>query len=236
MSIATVFEIVLAAVVLGLGIWTIVGARDLFGDGRLRCLRTAGRTHLGAPRRCRRRADRGRDRRRAGRRIAVGCGGAVEGRQVEAAEAPGKVTRVSAAALSVLTATALAGAVLLLPDPAPTLAPTALRMPGRPVWPTPSPTCSWRSARWTPCLRRSCSCWPSSAFGRLHLIVPGAAIRDRAIRPIQMAFSFFWRACCRPSVSSSASISSGLEPIIPAEPFRAARFSRRCGCWLSWPG
>ncbi|MEJ6889655.1 MnhB domain-containing protein, partial [Bradyrhizobium diazoefficiens] len=41
-------------------------------------------------------------------------------------EAPGKLLRAGAAALSVLTAAALAGAVLWLPDSAPTLAPAAV--------------------------------------------------------------------------------------------------------------
>jgi multisubunit Na+/H+ antiporter MnhB subunit len=39
---------------------------------------------------------------------------------------PGKLLRAGAAALSVLTAAVLAGVVLLLPDPAPTLAPAAV--------------------------------------------------------------------------------------------------------------
>jgi multisubunit Na+/H+ antiporter MnhB subunit len=43
-----------------------------------------------------------------------------------AAETPGKVLRGGAAALSALTAAVLAGAVLLLPDPAPTLAPAVV--------------------------------------------------------------------------------------------------------------
>ena len=117
MSIATVFEIVLAAVVLGLGIWTIA-VRETYsatvGFVAYGLLVALIWVRLDAV-----------DVALTEAAIGGGLGGvlllsaAARLRDAEpmAAEAPGKVMRVSAAALSVLTAAALAGAVLLLPDP-----------------------------------------------------------------------------------------------------------------------
>jgi multisubunit Na+/H+ antiporter MnhB subunit len=125
MSIATVFEIVLAAVVLGLGIWTIV-VRETFSATvgfvaygllvaliwvRLDAVDVAlTEAAIGGG---------------LGGVLLLGAAGRLRDADLAAAETPGQVVRVSAAALSVLTATVLAGAVLLLPDPAPTLAPAA---------------------------------------------------------------------------------------------------------------
>jgi multisubunit Na+/H+ antiporter MnhB subunit len=125
-SIATVFEVLLAAVVLGLGVWTIA-VRETYsatvGFVAYGLLVALIWVRLDAV-----------DVALTEAAIGGGLGGvlllsaAARLRDAEpmAAEAPGKVTRVSAAALSVLTAAALAGAVLLLPDSTPTLAPAAV--------------------------------------------------------------------------------------------------------------
>jgi multisubunit Na+/H+ antiporter MnhB subunit len=126
MSIATVFEIVLAAVLLGLGIWTIV-VRETFSATvgfvaygllvaliwvRLDAVDVAlTEAAIGGG---------------LGGVLLLGAAARLRDADLMASEAPGKVVRASAAALSVLTAAALAGAVLLLPDPAPTLAPAAV--------------------------------------------------------------------------------------------------------------
>lgn len=126
MSIAAVFEIALAAVVLGLGIWTIA-VRETYsatvGFVAYGLLVALIWVRLDAV-----------DVALTEAAIGGGLGGvlllsaAARLRDAEptAMDAPGKVTRASAAALSVLTATALASAVLLLPDSAPTLAPAVV--------------------------------------------------------------------------------------------------------------
>lgn len=125
MSIATVFEIVLAAVVLGLGIWTIA-VRETYsatvGFVAYGLLVSLIWVRLDAV-----------DVALTEAAIGGGLGGVLllgaAARLREAdliAQAPGMATRVSAAALSVLTAAALAAAVLLLPASTPTLAPTVV--------------------------------------------------------------------------------------------------------------
>jgi multisubunit Na+/H+ antiporter MnhB subunit len=126
MSIATVFEVALGAVVLGLGIWTIA-VRESYsatvGFVAYGLLVALIWVRLDAV-----------DVALTEAAISGGLGGilllsaAARLRDAApmAAEAPGKVVRAIAAILSVLTAVALAGAVLLLPDPAPTLAPNAV--------------------------------------------------------------------------------------------------------------
>jgi multisubunit Na+/H+ antiporter MnhB subunit len=122
MSVAAIFEIVLAAVVLGLGIWTTT-VRETYsatvGFVAYGLLVALIWVRLDAV-----------DVALTEAAIGGGLGGvlllgaAARLRDAEqVAEAPGKVTRVSAAALSTLTAVALAGAVLRLPYPASTLAP-----------------------------------------------------------------------------------------------------------------
>ena len=126
MSIATVFEIVLAAVVMGLGIWTIA-VRETYSATvgfvaygllvaliwvRLDAVDVAlTEAAIGGG---------------LGGVLLLGAAARLRDADAMAAEAPGRAMRASAAALSILTATALAGAVLLLPDPAPTLAPAAV--------------------------------------------------------------------------------------------------------------
>ena len=126
MSITTVFEIVLAAVVLGLGIWTIV-VRETFSATvgfvaygllvaliwvRLDAVDVAlTEAAIGGG---------------LGGVLLLGAAARLRDADLMAAETPGKVLRAGAAALSALTAAVLAGAVLLLPDPAPTLAPAAV--------------------------------------------------------------------------------------------------------------
>jgi uncharacterized MnhB-related membrane protein len=124
------------------------------------------------------------------------------------AESPNTHLRVAAAVLSATVAAALASTVLLLPDPAPTLAPAAAENAaatglGNPV----------------------------SACGRWRPIASGAGVRRRRAKPIPMARSRCSRGCCRRWASSSASTSFGRAPIIPAGRSRAAPSSLRCGCW-----
>jgi multisubunit Na+/H+ antiporter MnhB subunit len=126
MSIATAFEIVVAAVVLGLGIWTIM-VRETYSATvgfvaygllvaliwvRLDAVDVAlTEAAIGGG---------------LGGVLLLGAAARLRNAELPTAEAPGKVLRVSAAILSALTAAALAGAVLLLPEPAPTLAPAAV--------------------------------------------------------------------------------------------------------------
>jgi multisubunit Na+/H+ antiporter MnhB subunit len=125
MSVATVFEIVLAAVVLGLGIWTIA-VRETYsatvGFVAYGLLVALIWVRLDAV-----------DVALTEAAIGGGLGGvlllgaAARLRDAELmAEAPGKATRVSAAALSVLTTAALVAAVLLLPASSPKLTPTVI--------------------------------------------------------------------------------------------------------------
>lgn len=126
MSITTIFEILLAVVVLGLGIWTIA-VRETFSATvgfvtygllvaliwvRLEAVDVAlTEAAIGGG---------------LGGVLLLGAAARLRNADLVAGEAPGKLLRVSAAVLSGLTAAALAGAVLLLPNPAPTLAPAAL--------------------------------------------------------------------------------------------------------------
>jgi multisubunit Na+/H+ antiporter MnhB subunit len=127
MTVATILEMVLAAVVLGLGVWTIA-ARETYaatvGFVAYGLLVPLVWVRLDAV-----------DVALTEAAIGGGLGGvlllsaAARLRATEmacAAETPGKIVRLSAAALSVMIAAALAAAVLLLPDPAPTLAPAAV--------------------------------------------------------------------------------------------------------------
>ena len=126
MTIASALEMALAAMVLGVAVWTIA-ARETFAavEGFVAYgLLLAAR--LGASRRRRRGADRGCDRRRLERRPAAGRGGAPAGyRDAGGGGTPGGILRLAAAVLSATVAAALAAGVLFLPDPAPTLAPAA---------------------------------------------------------------------------------------------------------------
>jgi multisubunit Na+/H+ antiporter MnhB subunit len=126
MNIATIFEVVLAAVVLGLGIWTIA-VRETYSATvgfvaygllvaliwvRLDAVDVAlTEAAIGGG---------------LGGVLLLGAAARLRDAEPTVAEAPGIVTRVSAAALSALTAAALAGAIAFLPDPAPTLAPTVV--------------------------------------------------------------------------------------------------------------
>jgi multisubunit Na+/H+ antiporter MnhB subunit len=126
MNIATIFEVVLAAVVLGLGIWTIA-VRETYSATvgfvaygllvaliwvRLDAVDVAlTEAAIGGG---------------LGGVLLLGAAARLRDTEPTVAEAPGMVTRVSAAALSALTAAALAGAIVFLPDPAPTLAPTVV--------------------------------------------------------------------------------------------------------------
>lgn len=126
MSIATLFEIILAAVVLGLGIWTIA-VRETYSAAvgfvaygllvaliwvRLDAVDVAlTEAAIGGG---------------LGGVLLLGAAARLREAEPMAAEAPGKAVRASAAALSFVTAAALAGAVLFLPDTVRTLAPTVV--------------------------------------------------------------------------------------------------------------
>jgi multisubunit Na+/H+ antiporter MnhB subunit len=130
MSIATLFEIVLAAVVLGLAIWTIAvsetysAAVGFVAYGLLVALIWVRLDAVDV----------------ALTEAAIGgglggivlLGAAARLREAEAmtAERPGGVVRLCAVALSASIATVLAVAILTLPDPAPTLAPAVVSNAG----------------------------------------------------------------------------------------------------------
>jgi multisubunit Na+/H+ antiporter MnhB subunit len=127
MSVATMLEMVLAAVVLGLGVWTIA-ARQTYaatlGFVAYGLLVPLVWVRLDSV-----------DVALTEAAIGGGLGGvlllsaAARLRATEmasAAETPGRAVRLGAAALSVMISAALAAAILLLPDPAPTLAPAAV--------------------------------------------------------------------------------------------------------------
>jgi len=126
MSIATIFEIVLAAVVLGLGIWT-TAVRETYSATvgfvaygllvaliwvRLDAVDVAlTEAAIGGG---------------LGGVLLLGAAARLRNADLMVTETSGKATRASAAALSILIATALAGAVLLLPDSVSTLAHTVV--------------------------------------------------------------------------------------------------------------
>lgn len=127
MTFATFLEIMLAAVVLGLGIWTIV-ARDTYAAAvgfivygllvaliwvRLDAVDVAlTEAAIGGG---------------LGGVLLLGAAARLRATEVmAAAEAPGKGVCLGAAALSAAVAAAIASAVLQLPEPAPTLAPAAV--------------------------------------------------------------------------------------------------------------
>ncbi|MGJ4942513.1 MnhB domain-containing protein [Bradyrhizobium sp. HKCCYLS1011] len=126
MSVATVFEVVLATVVLGFGFWTTAvrktysAAVGFVAYGLLVALiwvrldavdvaltEAAISGGLGGV-------------------LLLGAAARLRDSETTAAEAPGSLTRACAAVLSVLIAAALAGAVWLLPEHAPTLAPRSV--------------------------------------------------------------------------------------------------------------
>jgi multisubunit Na+/H+ antiporter MnhB subunit len=126
MSVATVFEIMLAAVVLGLGVWTTV-VRETYsatvGFVAYGLLVALVWVRLDAVDVALTEAAIGGG---LGGVLLLGAAARLRNAGLMAAEAPGKVTRVSAAVLSTLTGVALAAAVLLLPDSASTLAPAVI--------------------------------------------------------------------------------------------------------------
>jgi multisubunit Na+/H+ antiporter MnhB subunit len=131
MMVALALEIGLAAVVLSVAVW-IVAARDTFaavgGFVAYGLLLTLVWMRLGAP-----------DVALTEAAISSGLTGAMllgasarlrASEALVAAERPGGVVRGLAAVLSLVVATALVASVLFLPDPAPTLAPTAVENAG----------------------------------------------------------------------------------------------------------
>jgi multisubunit Na+/H+ antiporter MnhB subunit len=127
MPVATILEIVLAAVVLGLGVWTIA-ARETYAATvgyvayvllvplvwvRLDAIDVAlTEAAIGGG---------------LGGVLLLGAAARLRATEnASAAETPGRTVRLGAAALSVMISAALAAAILHLPDPAPTLAPAAV--------------------------------------------------------------------------------------------------------------
>jgi multisubunit Na+/H+ antiporter MnhB subunit len=125
-SFALVLEIVLAAVVLTGAVWTVASRETLpavAGFVAYGLLLSLVWVRLGAPDVALTEAAIG-----SGLTGALLVGAAARLRVTEVSmlvEGPGMILRVLAAALSVTVAAALAASVLLLPDPAPTLAPAA---------------------------------------------------------------------------------------------------------------
>jgi multisubunit Na+/H+ antiporter MnhB subunit len=126
MTIASTYEMALAAVVLGLATW-IIAARETFaaveGFVAYGLLLPLVWVRLGSVDVALTEAAIG-----GGLSGVLLLGAAARLRPTErlaAAERPGRILRLEAALLSATVATALAAAVLLLPDPAPTLAPAA---------------------------------------------------------------------------------------------------------------
>ena len=126
MTIAVALEIVLAAVVLGVAVWTIA-ARETFaavvGFVAYGLLLTLVWVRLDA-------IDVALTEAAIGGGLSgvllLGAAARVRASEApEAAERPNAILRVAAALLSAIVAAALAAAVLFLPDPAPTLAPAA---------------------------------------------------------------------------------------------------------------
>jgi multisubunit Na+/H+ antiporter MnhB subunit len=126
MSVATAFEIVLAAVVLGLGIWTTV-VRETYsatvGFVAYGLLVALVWVRLDAVDVALTEAAIGGG---LGGVLLLGAAARLRNSELVLTQAPGKATQVAAAVLAALTGAALAGAVLLLPDPAPSLAPTVV--------------------------------------------------------------------------------------------------------------
>jgi multisubunit Na+/H+ antiporter MnhB subunit len=126
MSIATTFEIALAAVVLGLAVWTIT-VREIYSATvgfvaygllvaliwvRLDAVDVAlTEAAIGGG---------------LGGVVLLGAAARLRDTEMMASEAPPALLRLSAAVLSALIASMLAIAILLLPDPAPSLAPAAV--------------------------------------------------------------------------------------------------------------
>ena len=126
MSIETIFEIVLAAVVLTLGVWTVVVPETFsatVGFVAYGLLVALIWVRLDAADVALTEAAIGGG---LGGVLLLGAAARLRDADMMADARPGKLLRAGAAALSVLTAAVLAGVVLLLPDPAPTLAPAAV--------------------------------------------------------------------------------------------------------------
>lgn len=130
MSIATVFEIVLAAVVLGLATWTIA-VRETYpatvGFVAYGLLVALIWVRLDAVDVALTEAAIGGG---LGGVVLLGAAARLRDAEAVASERPGQVVRLSAAILCSLTAAALGIAILLLPDPAPSLAPAVVSNAG----------------------------------------------------------------------------------------------------------
>ncbi|MDA9404433.1 MnhB domain-containing protein [Bradyrhizobium sp. CCBAU 45389] len=126
MSIVTVFEIALAAVVLGLAIWTIAVPETYsatVGFVAYGLLVALIWVRLDAVDVALTEAAIGGG---LGGVLLLGAAARLRNADLTAVETPCKLVRLCAAALSSLIAAALVAAILLLPDPAPTLAPAAV--------------------------------------------------------------------------------------------------------------
>ena len=162
--------------------------------------------------------------------LLLGAAARLRGDEAPAAEQPGVLLRFVAALLSACVAAGLAGAILLLPENAPTLAPAAAQNAaatglGNPVT---NVLMAFRAMdtllEKVVLLLALVGVW-SLASDRFWGGRPG--LRSRSNR---MAPSPSLRACCRRSGSWWASMSCGRAPIVPAVPSRPARSSLPCGC------
>jgi multisubunit Na+/H+ antiporter MnhB subunit len=126
MSIATVFEIALAAVVLGLAVWTIAVPETYsatVGFVAYGLLVALIWVRLDAVDVALTEAAIGGG---LGGVVLLGAAARLRNAEAMAAERPGRIVRLSAATLSASISAALGFAILHLPDPAPTLAPAAV--------------------------------------------------------------------------------------------------------------
>ena len=124
---------------------------------------------------------------------------------------------------------------LLLPDPAPTLAPAAARIWRQPGSATPSPACSWHSARMDTMLEKVVLLLALVGVWSLASDQAGAVARTAPPGRSDGVLPSL-RALLPPAGIVVGIYISGTAPITRAAHFRAARFSQRCGCWSSWPG
>ena len=152
-----------------------------------------------------------------------------EAEKAAADEQPSEPQRFWASFLCVLVTLALAGVVLSLPDPAPTLAPEAAqKLAGTGLGnPITAVLIAFRSfdtmLEKVVLVLAVVGVW-SLAPDRYWGGAPGAprAARPESTRPSS-------RKCCRRLEYSSAFTSSGSGRMSRAAPFRVARFSRPCG-------
>jgi multisubunit Na+/H+ antiporter MnhB subunit len=147
----------------------------------------------------------------------------------EAAEQPNEPQRFWAGALCVLVTAALAAVVLLLPDPAPTLAPEAAQNLAETGLGNPITAVLIAYRSFDTMLEKvvlvlaALGVWSLAPDRYWGVPLGHPARRGRNARWLSS------RNCCRRSESSSAFTSSGPARMSQAAPFRVAPFSPPCG-------